>query len=92
MEQMLMNTTIIDESEIPTDKVGMLSKVKVLNKKTKKTNNYQIVSQGDADFEQGKISVSSPIGKALFSKVVGDVVQVKIPAGTMELEVQEISK
>ncbi|HEY6170650.1 MAG TPA: GreA/GreB family elongation factor, partial [Candidatus Kapabacteria bacterium] len=51
-----------------------------------------VVSQEDADFEQGRISVSSPIGKALYGKVVGDVVQVKVPAGVMELEIQEISK
>lgn len=92
MEQMLMNMTIIDESEIPTDKVGMLSKVKVLNRKTKKSSNYQVVSQEDANFDEGKISVSSPIGKALYSKVIGDIVQVKVPAGVMELEIQEISK
>lgn len=92
IEQMLMGSTILDESEIPTDRVGMLSKAKVLNKKTKKSSNYQVVSQEDADFEQGRISVSSPIGKALYGKVVGDVVQVKVPAGVMELEIQEISK
>jgi len=92
IEQMLMGSTILDESEIPTDRVGMLSKAKVLNKKTKKSSNYQVVSQEDADFEEGRISVSSPIGKALYGKVVGDVVQVKVPAGVMELEIQEISK
>ncbi len=92
IEQMLMGSTIIDESEIPTDKVGMLSKAKVLNKKTKKSSNYQIVSQEDADFEQGRISISSPIGKALYGKVVGDTVQVKVPAGVMELQIQEITK
>lgn len=92
IEQMLMGSTIIDESEIPTDKVGMLSKAKVLNKKTKKSSNYQVVSQEDANFEEGRISVSSPIGKALYGKVVGDVVQVKVPAGVMELQIQEITK
>lgn len=92
IEQMLMGSTIIDESEIPTDKVGMLSKAKVLNKKTKKSSNYQVVSQEDADFEQGRISISSPIGKALYGKVVGDIVQVKVPAGIMELQIQEITK
>src|SRR5688500_18786909 len=61
IEHMLIRTEIIDESTIPTDKVGMLSKVKVKNKKTGKENLYQLVSQEDADFEGGKISVSSPI-------------------------------
>src|SRR3954471_5365200 len=81
MEVMLMNSTIIDESEISIDKVGMLTKVRVLNKKTKKEATYQIVSAEDADFEGGKISVSSPIGKALMHNAIGKSVQVKVPAG-----------
>lgn len=92
MEQMLMNTSIIDASEISTDKVGMLTKVKVVNKKTKRESIYQIVSQEDADFEGGKISVSSPIGKALFNGIKGDVVKVKVPAGMLELQIVEIGK
>ncbi len=92
IEHMLIRTEIIDESTIPTDKVGMLSKVKVKNKKTGKENLYQLVSQEDADFEGGKISVSSPIGKSLYNLTPGDVVKVKVPAGTIELEVISISK
>jgi transcription elongation factor GreA len=92
MELMLMHSIIIDETEISIDKVGMLTKVRVLNKKTKKENTYQIVSQEDADFEGGKISVSSPIGKGLMNHPVGDKVQVKVPAGTLEFEILEISR
>ena len=92
MEVMLMNSTIIDESEISIDKVGMLTKVRVLNKKTKKEATYQIVSAEDADFEGGKISVSSPIGKALMQNTVGKSVQVKVPAGVLEFEILEISR
>ncbi|MDP4230119.1 MAG: transcription elongation factor GreA [Bacteroidota bacterium] len=92
MEVMLMNSTIIDESEISIDKVGMLTKVRVLNKKTKKENTYQIVSAEDADFEGGKISASSPIGKALLNNPVGKSVQVKVPAGILEFEILEISR
>ncbi len=91
MEMTLMNSTIIDETQITTDKVGMMTKVRVVNKKTKKENTYQLVSAEEADFEGGKISVSSPIGKALMGKVIGDSVQVKVPAGTIELEILEIS-
>ncbi len=91
MEQMLANSSIIDESQISTDKVGMMSRVHVRNTKTKKVNIYQLVSADEADFEGGKISVSSPIGKALLNHVVGDKVQVKVPAGTIDLEITEIS-
>jgi transcription elongation factor GreA len=92
MEVMLMNSTIIDESQISIDQVGMLTKVRVLNKKSKKEATYQIVSAEDADFEGGKISVSSPIGKALMHNPVGKKVQVKVPAGVLEFEILEISR
>jgi transcription elongation factor GreA len=92
MELMLTHSTIIDESEISIDKVGMLTKVRVLNKKSKKEATYQIVSAEDADFEGGKISVSSPIGKALMHHAIGDNVQVKVPAGVLEFKILEISR
>jgi transcription elongation factor GreA len=92
MEKTLMRSAIIDESEISIEKVGIMTFVKVLNKKTKKNNVYQLVSAEEADFEGGKISVSSPIGKALLNKVIGDSVQVKVPAGTLDLQVMEISR
>ncbi len=91
MEMMLSNTSIIDESLISTDKVGMMTRVRVLNKKTKKENIYLLVSQEEADFEGGKISVSSPIGKALLNKLVGDSVEINVPAGTIELKILEIT-
>jgi transcription elongation factor GreA len=91
MELMLSNSSIIDESQISTDKVGMMTRVKVKNKKTKKENIYLLVSAEEADFEGGKISVASPIGKALLNKVIGDSVIVKVPAGTIELEILEIT-
>ncbi len=91
MEMMLSNTSIIDESLISTDKVGMMTRVRVLNKKTKKENIYLLVSQEEADFEGGKISVSSPIGKALLNKLVGDSVEIIVPAGTIELKILEIT-
>jgi transcription elongation factor GreA len=92
MELMLTHSQIIDASDISIDKVGMLTKVRVLNKKTKKEATYQIVSAEDADFEGGKISVSSPIGKALMHHPIGDNVQVKVPAGVLEFKILEISR
>lgn len=92
MEEVLARVAIIDESSISTDKVGIMTRVKVLNTKTGKENSYQIVSAEEADFEGGRISVSSPIGKALFNKKVGDAVQVKVPAGMMDLKIVSIGK
>jgi transcription elongation factor GreA len=92
MEDVLARSAVIDESNIQTDKVGIMTRVTVLNSKTKKKNEYQIVSPEEADFEGGKISMSSPIGKALMNKVVGEEVQIKVPAGLLELKVVSIGK
>jgi transcription elongation factor GreA len=92
MEQVLANSTIIDESNIQTDKVGIMTRVTVLNEKTGKENIYQIVSQEEADFESGRLSMSSPIGRALLNKKVGEKVQVKVPAGTLDLKIMLIGK
>ncbi len=92
MEDVLARSAVIDESNIQTDKVGIMTRVTVLNSATKKKNEYQIVSPEEADFEGGRISMSSPIGKALMNKKVGEEVQVKVPAGTLELKVVSIGK
>lgn len=92
MEEMLSRISIIDETAIATDKVGIMTKVKVKNEKTGKENAYQIVSAEEADFEGGKISMSSPIGKALMNKKVGDAVQVKVPAGLLDLKIVSIGR
>jgi transcription elongation factor GreA len=92
LEEILTRSSIIDERDISTDKVGIMSKVKVLNEKTKRESEYQIVSEQEADFEGGRISVSSPIGKALLNHVVGDAVQVKVPAGMLSLKIVNIGR
>ncbi len=92
MEEVLARVAIIDESAIATDRAGIMSRVTVLNTKTGKENSYQLVSAEEADFEGGRISVASPIGKALFNKKVGESVQVKVPAGALELKVLSIGK
>ncbi len=92
MEEVLARSAIIDESAISTDKVGIMTRVTVLNNKTGKKSEYQIVSAEEADFEGGRISTSSPIGRALLNKKVGEEVQVKVPAGTLELKIISIGK
>ena len=82
---------IVDESTIDTSKVSILTKVKLTNLGTKKQVTYQIVSEKEADLKLGKISVTSPIGKGLLGKQIGDVAEVSAPAGMIKLKVEDIS-
>lgn len=91
LEGIINRARIMDSSELPTDKVYILSVVKVKNLKLKKNITYTMVSPEEANIEDKKISVSSPIGKALLGKKVGDVINVIVPAGEISLEVLEIS-
>ncbi len=91
MEGVMANTRIIDESSIDTSKVSILTKVGLTNLNTKKTVTYQIVSENEADLKLGKISVTSPIGKGLLGKKVGEVAEVQAPAGTIKFKIENIS-
>ena len=81
----------MDETNIDTSKVSILTKVKVTNLNTKKQVTYQIVSEKEADLKSGKISVTSPIGKGLLGKQIGDVAEVTAPAGVIKFKVEDIS-
>jgi transcription elongation factor GreA len=89
---MLSKAQVIEAKDFPDDKVYILSKVELLNKKTNKKIEYLLVSPEEADFEQNKLSVTSPIGKSLLGKVVGDVIETKVPAGVIQYEVLRIGK
>lgn len=91
LEGIIANARIVDESTIDTSKVAILTKVTVTNLATKKTITYQIVSEKEADLKAGKISVTSPIGRGLLGKAVGDVAEVQVPAGMVKFQVQEIT-
>lgn len=91
MEDLVSRSRIIDESKLDTSKVMMLSKVKVRNLKTKQEMLYIMVSENEADFKTGKISIKSPIGAGLMGKKMGDVAEVQAPAGTIQFEILEIS-
>lgn len=91
MEDVLSRARVIDVSKMPADEVHLLSKVKIKNLKTKKIVEYLLVSPEEADFQEGKISVTSPVGQGLMGKKVSDKVQVKAPAGLLEFEIIEIS-
>jgi len=91
LEEVVGNARVIDESTIDTSKVSILSTVKIKNKKNGMTVAYTLVSEEEANLKSNKISVKSPIGKGLLGKKIGEVAEVKAPAGTMEFEVLDIS-
>jgi transcription elongation factor GreA len=92
LEQTMARARVIDSGNMPNDKIYILSYVTVLNQNTKRTTEYLMVSAEEADIEQGKLAVSSPIGKALMGKTVGDVVTVTVPAGKITLEILSIRR
>lgn len=92
MEEVLANARIINESELDTSKVLVLSTVKVKNEANGATMEYTLVAQSEADLKSGKISVDSPIGKGLLGKKVGEKAAINIPNGTITLEILSISR
>lgn len=92
LEAMLKNAKVIDESEISTDVVNVGSKVLVYDREFEEEVTFSIVGSTEADPKNGKISDESPIGKALISHKVGDVVEVEVPDGTIVFEIRDISK
>lgn len=91
LENAITTARIIDTRNIDTSKVSILSRVKIINMNTKKSVEYQIVSEKEADLKSGKISVSSPIGRGLLGKIKGEVVEIPVPAGTMKFKIEDIS-
>ena len=92
LQETLSRSRVLDEKNIDNSKVYVLSTVTLMNLKTKKEMKYTLVSKQEADFSQGKISIESPIGSALMGKAVGDTVNVKVPAGELELKILKIER
>ena len=92
LENTLANARIINESELDTSKVLVLSTVEVKNKANGAQMKYTLVAQSEADLKSGKISVDSPIGKGLLGKKVGDVAIITVPNGSIELEIVSIAR
>jgi transcription elongation factor GreA len=92
LNEVVANARVMDETNIDVSKVSILSKVKIKNKKNGMEVVYTIVSEEEADLKAGKISNSSPFGKGLFGKSVGDIAQIQAPAGLVEFEILEISR
>lgn len=92
LAETLMHARIIDSSQLPNDKIYILSVVKLEDLKSGETTEYRLVSQEEADFDKNKISVTSPFGKGLMGKVKGDVVSIRVPAGELKYKILEISR
>ncbi|MBR5443856.1 MAG: transcription elongation factor GreA [Paludibacteraceae bacterium] len=87
----IVDARIIDETDINTDEVQILTKVRVLNLKTNQEKVYQLVTEGEANILEGKIATTTPIAKGLLGKKVGDTAEVVVPAGKMQFKILEIS-
>ena len=92
LQDLIANSRLLDESKLDTSKILLLSKVEIKNTKTNMKIAYEIVPESESDIKKNKISVSSPIAKALLGKRVGDVVEVQVPAGIMNFEVLSIQR
>lgn len=91
LEMALSNARILDESQLDSSKVTVLANVTIKNKKTGKQMKYKLVSESEADLKARRISVSSPMGKGLLGKSVGDLAIVETPRGNLEFEIVDIS-
>lgn len=92
MEEMLASARILDDSKIDNSKALILSIVTVKNMANNGTMKYKLVSEEEANLKEMKISISSPIGKGLLGKSVGEIAEIKVPAGLLKLEIVEISR
>jgi transcription elongation factor GreA len=90
MEELVASVRIIDETKLDTSKVSVLCKVKIRNVANKAEMTYVLVAENEADLKSGKISVSSPIGKGLLGKKVGEIADITTPGGVLKFEVVEI--
>lgn len=92
LQEILNNARLIDESQLDNSKVLIHSKVKIKNKANNSVMSYTVVAENEADLKSGKISVSSPIAKGLLGKKVGEMAEIKVPSGTVKIEIIEISR
>ena len=91
LESAIATSRVIDAKDLDISKVSILSKVKLTNVGTKKVVEYQLVSEQEADLKAGKISITSPIGKGLLGKKVGEVAEISAPSGMLKFKIENIS-
>lgn len=91
LKNLVANAKVIDESQVGTDKVQMMNKVKVENMTMKKVMEFIIVGETEADFAHGKLASTTPIAKALIGHAKGDVVEAKVPSGVIKFKILDIT-
>ena len=91
LKNLVANAKIIDESQIGTDRVQMMNKVKVENLAMKKVMEFTIVGETEADFAHGKLASTTPIAKALLGHSKGETVEAKVPSGVIKFKILDIS-
>lgn len=91
LKDLVANARIIDESKLNTDEVNILSRVKIKNKANGMSVEYTIVADSEANLREKKIGASTPIAKGLLGHRVGDTVEIRVPAGLMQFEIESIS-
>jgi len=90
LEEVYSNARLIDESQLDVSKVLVLSHVKIKNQTNGMEISYHLVAESEADLKNGKISVTSPIGKGLLGKSVGEIAEINVPNGTLKFEILEV--
>lgn len=91
LKNLVANAKVIDESQIGTDKVQMMNKVKVENMAMKKVMEFTIVGETEADFAHGKLASTTPIAKALLGHSKGEIVEANVPSGVMKFKILDIT-
>lgn len=91
LKNLVANAKVIDESQVGTDKVQMMNKVKVENMTMKKVMEFTIVGETEADFAHGKLASTTPIAKALLGHAKGDIVEAKVPSGVIKFKILDIT-
>ena len=92
LENTIASARILDNSDIELDKAYILSTVKLKNLKNGMTVSYMLVSEEEASLKEGKISIKSPVGKAVLGREIGDIIEIQVPAGKVEFELLDISR
>ena len=92
MEELYSNARLIDESQLDLSKVLVLSNVRIKNQTNGMELSYQLVAESEADLKKNKISVTSPIGKGLLGKSVGEIAEIQVPNGMLKFEILEITR
>lgn len=91
LKDQVASARVIDESQIGTEKVQMLNKVRVMNLNAKKEMEFTLVGESEADFAAGKLAATTPIGRALIGHKKGEIVEAKVPSGILRFEILDIS-